>query len=196
MKWTIYCLLLLQLQACTSKPSAPDVSKIPVKLELLRFEDAFFGLDTNHLEEALNEIDRKYPGFAKDFLFNIMGTTPTTAVKDIKSFSNSYRMMYDSAKISFAKLEPIAQEVETGLKYVKYYFPNYAVPKNWSLLLVPSIVMAISLPRMHSLWDCRCIWAKLFALSNRNGPATLSRLYFKKIRARLYAGQLHQKYHR
>lgn len=137
MKWTFYCLLLLHLLACKSRPSAPDVSKIPVKLELLRFEDAFFGLDTNHLEEALNEIDRKYPGFAKDFLFNIMGTTPTTAVKDIKSFSNSYRLMYDSAKISFAQLEPIAQQVETGLKYVKYYFPNYSVPKKLVTFIGP-----------------------------------------------------------
>ena len=72
MKWTPICFLFLVFLGCKTKPSAPDVSKIPVKLNVLRFEEAFFGLDTNHLEESLNEIDRKYPGFAKDFLFNIM----------------------------------------------------------------------------------------------------------------------------
>ncbi|OYU57296.1 MAG: hypothetical protein CFE25_02210 [Chitinophagaceae bacterium BSSC1] len=123
--------------ACKSKPTAPDVSKIPVKLKVLRFEDAFFGLDTNHLEEALNELERNYPGFAKDFLFNIMGTTPTTAVNDIKSFSNSYRLMYDSAKQHFANLQPVSDQVEMGLKYVKHYFPNYKLPTNLVTFIGP-----------------------------------------------------------
>lgn len=137
MKWTPICFLFLVFLGCKTKPSAPDVSKIPVKLNVLRFEEAFFGLDTNHLEEALNEIDRKYPGFAKDFLFNIMGTTAATAVKDIKSFSSSYRLMYDSSKKHFANIQPIASQVELGLKYVKYYFPNYAVPKNLVTFIGP-----------------------------------------------------------
>ena len=137
MKWTTYFFLFFFFLACKSKPAAPDVSKIPVKLTAMRFEDAFFGLDTNHLEEALNELDRNYPGFAKDFLFNIMGTTPTNAVKDIKSFSSSYRLMYDSAKKNFANLQPIISQVETGLKYVKYYFPNYAVPKKLVTFIGP-----------------------------------------------------------
>ena len=87
MKGISYCFLILIFLACKSKPAAPDVSKIPVKLEVIRFEDAFFGLDTNHLEEALNELDRNYPGFAKDFLFKIMGTTPSNAASDIKSLA-------------------------------------------------------------------------------------------------------------
>ena len=137
MKWTPICLLLLFFVACKSKPTAPDVSKIPVKLKVLRFEDAFFGLDTNHLEEALNELERNYPGFAKDFLFNIMGTSPATAVKDIKSFGNSYRLMYDSAKQHFANFQPVVEEVELGLKYVKYYFPNYTLPTNLVTFIGP-----------------------------------------------------------
>ncbi len=137
MKWTPICLLLLFFLGCKPKPKAPDVSKIPVKLNILRFEDAFFGLDSNRLETALNELDRNYPGFAKDFLFNIMGTTPSTAVKDIKSFSNSYRLMYDSSKKIFANFQPIANQVELGLKYVKYYFPNYAIPKNLVTFIGP-----------------------------------------------------------
>ncbi|HQR92183.1 MAG: hypothetical protein B7Y15_13300 [Bacteroidetes bacterium 24-39-8] len=137
MKWIPICLLVLVFLGCKSKPQAPDVSKIPVKLNVLRFEDAFFGLDTNHLEEGLNELERNYPGFAKDFLFNIMGTTPSTAVKDIKSFTNSYRLMYDSAKKNFSNFQPVTNQVELGLKYVKYYFPNYAVPTNLVTFIGP-----------------------------------------------------------
>lgn len=137
MKGISYCFLILIFLACKSKPAAPDVSKIPVKLEVIRFEDAFFGLDTNHLEEALNELDRNYPGFAKDFLFNIMGTTPSNAASDIKSFSNSYRLMYDSVKKNFTNLQPIITQVETGLKYVSYYFPNYKVPKKLVTFIGP-----------------------------------------------------------
>ncbi len=137
MKWIPICLLLLFFLGCKTKPAAPDVSKIPVKLKVQRFEDAFFGLDSMHLEEALNELERKYPGFAKDFIFNIMGTTPTTAVADIKSFSNSYRPMYDSAKKHFANFQPVADQVEMGLKYVKYYFPNYALPTNLVTFIGP-----------------------------------------------------------
>jgi hypothetical protein len=137
MKWTPICLLLLFFLGCKLKPKAPDVSKIPVKLNLLRFEDAFFGLDSNHLEEELNQLERNYPGFAKDFLFNIMGTTPSTAVKDIQSFRNSYRLMYDSAKKNFGNLQPILAQVESGLQYVKYYFPNYDQPKNLVTFIGP-----------------------------------------------------------
>lgn len=137
MKWTPICLLLLVFVACKSKPTAPDVSKISVKLKVQRFEDAFFGLDTNHLEEALNELERNYPGFAKDFLYNIMGTSPATAVNDIKSFGNSYRLMYDSAKQHFSNFQPVADQVELGLKYVKYYFPNYTVPTNLVTFIGP-----------------------------------------------------------
>lgn len=137
MKWIPICLLIVVFLGCKSKPTPPDVSKIPVKLKVQRFEDAFFGLDTIHLEEALNQLESHYPGFAKDFLFNIMGTTPSTAVLDVKSFSNSYRLMYDSAKKHFANFQPVADQVEIGLKYVKYYFPNYAVPSNLVTFIGP-----------------------------------------------------------
>ncbi len=130
MKWTIFLISVLVLVACQHKNKPPDVSAIPVNLQVIRFEDAFFNLDTQHLEVAFEQLNNKYPGFAKDFLFNILGTTPDSAKKDALSFISSYQLLYDSAKNQYAHFQPIANDVKKGLQYVKYYFPQYPLPTN------------------------------------------------------------------
>lgn len=121
-------MMLLGLFACKRGPKTPDVSAIKVDLQVLRFEQALFALDTNHLEEGLNKLNERYPGFAKDYLFNILGTTPDSAARDTRSFLSSYRLMYDSSKLLFADFNPTRKTLVRGLQFVKYYFPKYPLP--------------------------------------------------------------------
>jgi hypothetical protein len=89
------------------------------------------------LDLGFDQLNKEYPEFTKDYLFNILGTVPDGAVKDAGSFIRSYRLLYDSAKKQFANFQPIAEEVKKGLQFVKYYFPKYPIPKNLITFIGP-----------------------------------------------------------
>jgi hypothetical protein len=126
-KFLLVCALFSVL-ACKQSPKSPDLSKVQIPMQVMRFEKAFFALDTNQLDKGLSALNQSFPGFSKDFLFNILGTTVDSAYKDSKTFIHSYQSMYDSSKLLFTNFDPISKEVLQGLKAVKYYYPKYPVP--------------------------------------------------------------------
>ncbi len=124
------CLLLA---GCTNTPSAPDVSGIKVELQVQRFEQDFFSLDTNNLPAALQQLQVKYPGFANDFVVKILGIpllpNPDTAVQNLlKRFISGYKTIKDTADKVFSSFDDIADDVKKGLKFAKHYFPQYRLP--------------------------------------------------------------------
>jgi hypothetical protein len=127
-KSVFFYVALSILFACKQGPKTPDVSGIKVNLQVIRFEQAFFSVDTNHIDEALFKLNNDYPGFTKDYLFNILGTTPDSASKDIRLFHSTYRRLFDSTKQLFSNIKPIEQALNKGLQFVKYYYPKYAIP--------------------------------------------------------------------
>jgi hypothetical protein len=126
-KFLLICIMFFQF-SCKQSPKLPDLSKVKLDVQVLHFEKAFFAMDTNHLDKSLNALNVSFPGFSKDFLFNILGTTVDSAMKDCKSFISSYGSMNDTAQIIFKDFNPISKEVVQGLKTVKYYYPKYPVP--------------------------------------------------------------------
>jgi len=128
LKRVFFLAALSVLFACKQGSKTPDVSNIKVNLQVIRFEQAFFSIDTNQIDEALTKLNNDYPGFTKDYLFNILGTTPDSASKDIRLFQNTYRRLFDSSKQLFANIKPLEQALNKSLQYVKYYYPKYAIP--------------------------------------------------------------------
>ena len=125
----VVCVVILSVFfSCKQGAKTPNVSAIKVDLQVIRFEKAFFSIDTNHIEEALRKLNNDYPGFTKDYLFNILGTTPDSASKDIRQFNNTYRRLYDSTKQLFVNTKTIQQQLVNALQFVKYYYPNYPIP--------------------------------------------------------------------
>lgn len=128
MKNFLLICLAISLFACKQSPKLPDLSQVKMELHTMRFEKAFFSMDTLQIDKGLASLNDSFPGFTKDFLFNILGTTVDSAAKDSKYFKSSYQSMYDSSKLVFTDFAVIEQEVLQGLKTVKYYFPKYPVP--------------------------------------------------------------------
>lgn len=130
----IYCLLaIFGLTSCTGN-NAPDVSHIEINLELNRFEQDFFAIDTNNIQTSFENLSQKYPSFFQDFIINILGLPikefdQATAEMVIKRFLNDYRAIKDSADKLFGPTPDFYEEVKKGLKYVKYYFPEYPLPE-------------------------------------------------------------------
>jgi len=129
-KMVIAFFLLSTLFACKNDESSPDVSHVKVDLQVQRFEQDFFALDIPNLDASLDELNRKYPAFMQDFLFNILSQPahPDTLKKDVRLFISSYQSLYDSSKKIFNNIDKEASLVKRGLQFTKHYFPTYQVP--------------------------------------------------------------------
>lgn len=121
--------LVLSLLSCNNQDATPDVTHIKVELEVQHFEDAFFSVDTTKLETSLQTLHSKYPRFTTDFLSNILELMPQKEVADLKSFYKAYQPLYKSSTAIFKKQSEEFNTVKNGLQLVKYYFPEYPLPK-------------------------------------------------------------------
>jgi hypothetical protein len=124
----------LCLVACKSGPSAPDVSGIRVDLQTQRFEQDFFNIDTNNVFNSLRTLQMKYPNFINDYIVNILGIPllpgpDTTVDRLVRKFIADYRPIKDTSDKVFGSFESISERIREGLKFAKYYFPNYRLPQ-------------------------------------------------------------------
>ena len=133
MKRIGFCLMLLLIFSSCKRKDIPDVSGIKADLQLERFDKDFFSVDTNHIDQSLQQLHQKYPGFLQDFVFNILALPPQpdsskVVEQQIVSFIKSYKPLKDSSDKLFAELGNTEKEVRRGLQFVKYYFPAYKLP--------------------------------------------------------------------
>lgn len=119
---TVLCL------SCNSAQKTPDITAIDVPLTTVRYEQSFFAIDTLRLDVSLQKLAGQEPLFTQDFLYNILATTPQTALKDVPQFMSAYQLMYKQASTQFASIKTEEAAIKEGLKYVKYYFPDYKLP--------------------------------------------------------------------
>jgi hypothetical protein len=128
-------LLLLACESNTRK-DVPDVSKIPVKLNIRRFEQDLFRLDTNNLEVPLQVLETKYGEFAQIY-FNVLlksrdkTIAPAGHVAYVRGFltHSAIRKLYDTCTTLYQPLpKTIVSDFEQAFKYYQYYFPNQKTP--------------------------------------------------------------------
>ncbi len=128
----ISAIFILFLVSCKTD-DAPDVSNIKVDLQVQRFEKDLFAVDTNQLQQGLEQVAKKYPIFFSDFTGNILGLPPLSespeAYTALRSFISSFRPIKDSTDKIFTDFDETAEEVKKGLQYVKHYFPEYPLPR-------------------------------------------------------------------
>jgi hypothetical protein len=119
------------LYSCKGSNDKPDVSRIPVKLETLRFEQDLFALDTNNIGPSLQALQQKYPGFLQDFMNNILGIQPADSqfAYALKKFLADFKPVKQSSDQQFRDFSRYSNEVKTMLQYTKHYFPEYALPE-------------------------------------------------------------------
>lgn len=130
--FSLYLLIILIISSCKGK-NIPDVSGIKADLQLQRFDKDFFSVDTNHIDQSLQQLHQKYPSFLQDFVFNILAlpSQPDSSgavEQEVKAFIHSYLPLKDSAEKVFTNIQATQNEVKRGLQFVKYYFPSYKLP--------------------------------------------------------------------
>jgi hypothetical protein len=138
--WFFLLATALILASCNDNKD-PDVSDVKVDLQVQRFEQDFFAIDTNNVVASLDKLQHKYPSFLNDFLVNILGMSiaggDTSAVMVVKRFIADYRSIKDSVDKKFKSIDDIEKEVKRGLQYVKHYFPVYNAPQKLITFIGP-----------------------------------------------------------
>jgi hypothetical protein len=133
MKKTGFALLLVVTLFGCRDNDIPDVSDININLQVKRFEQDFFAMDTVNLMASLQQLSTNYPVFLNDFLYKILELPPVTDTSLqvqalIKKFITDYRPIKDSADRLFKNFEKPLNDIREGLQFVKYYFPHYNPP--------------------------------------------------------------------
>ena len=129
----LVAVIMLSAGWCSCRNNkAPDVSGIKVPLTVKRFEKDFFAIDSNNIAAQLDAVIAKYPSFGEVFMANVLGVNPRwggdTTANYVKGFLNAYRPVMDSAEKVFSDFSPYEKQIQKGLQYTKYYFPQYKVP--------------------------------------------------------------------
>ena len=129
MKNTTIFLLVLFLLSCKNEKGIPDVSGIQAGVQVERFDQDFFALDTNNLGNGLTQLSQKYPEMTPLFLQYILGLDNENVLGGVKAFLRLSRPIRDTINTVFKSTADIQQDFQQAFKYVKYYFPDYGIPK-------------------------------------------------------------------
>jgi hypothetical protein len=118
--------------SCNSNEKAPDVSDIKIDLVTERFERSLFDTSQNNLASYLLKLQSNAPSFTTTFITRILNADPSWPTDSISGYVNgfirAYRPVYDSAEKLFKDFGKYEKQINNGLQYVKYYFPQYKVP--------------------------------------------------------------------
>ena len=138
--------IIVLVFGCNNK-NAPDVSHIRADVQIDRFEKDFFAIDTANLAEGLAQLRNGYPNFYPTFMRDILQVNPadTSSFPVIKTIINSYRTFNDSIQLKYQNIDWLKHELSYSFKYVKYYFPDYKIPRVITFLGTldaPGVVLA------------------------------------------------------
>jgi len=126
-------LLCKALAGCNNGDNIPDVSAIKVTLQVKRFDKDLFALDSNQLPAQWPSVASKYPAFAPVFLRSVLGLgpqadSPRLAYGELRHFITQNQVLEDSVQAKFGDFSKQQQELQNDFRYIKYYYPDYAIP--------------------------------------------------------------------
>lgn len=129
--------LTLAFTACRESPTInrPDVSNIDLTIQIERFDQQLATLAPNDVSLFNRSSQEVYPAFYPDYMREILevGDPKDTAYiqdilpriiqrKEFKDLANSVTEKYPNLKQQEA-------ELTQAFKYIKYYFPDYKIPR-------------------------------------------------------------------
>lgn len=140
------------LSACRLSHNGPDVSSVVVDSRIVRFDQAFFSLDSNQMKAGLFQLNQDYPWFLNDFTVNILGAGPlsdtsVTSFGVCRRFLTSYLVVKDSVSALYGKMTELETNLKSGLQHFRYYFPNYALPQKNVSFIGPFDAPGVALTR-------------------------------------------------
>ena len=131
-----YGLILLALVSCNSAPQDPAMNAPTPRLTEIRFDSAFFAMDSLHFESDLAKLVQQYPQFSEDYFNRILMLSSKKETKKILAFYKAYRPIYQATtKVQASK--KATPELEAAFKRFHFYFPTYTLPKQLIYFIGP-----------------------------------------------------------
>lgn len=128
--------VLFFLSSCANKKKLPDISNIPISINIDRFEQALFTLDSTDMISGIEKLRKEYPIFFELYIEQLLGigqlndTAKTYQVKLAQFASNpNIKALYDSCTQRYPKLDFLEQQLTQAFKYNAYYFPDDQPPR-------------------------------------------------------------------
>jgi len=146
----LFLVVVVLLYSCGNGTKTPDVSGITVTLPVERFDQAFFAVDTNNIAPSLHNLAERYPYFTNDFVVNILGVEPLndtsfSSFVACRNFISTYASLKDSLEPKFRDLSWLQDQLQQSFRFIKYYFPNYQLPKRAVTYIGPFDAPAVAL---------------------------------------------------
>jgi hypothetical protein len=121
--------IILFLFSCSDDNKGPDVSNIKLDVQVERFDKDLFSIDTVGIEKGLSALNTKNPELFHIFIYRILGLNDPLQSAEVVRFIRQNKFLADSANKTFENINDIKKELEQAFRYVKYYYPDYKVPK-------------------------------------------------------------------
>ncbi len=133
MKNLIPVFFIVALASCNNDQNAPDVSGIKIDLNVQRFEQDFFAIDSNNTKTGLTPLQNKYPVFLPLFVNHVLGLGPFVDSNQLlfegtKRFLHLNKPVYEKSQELFKNFHRVKEQLVDGFRYVKFYYPTYQIP--------------------------------------------------------------------
>ena len=135
-QWLLPVLILMCCVSACKHKNVPDVSHIAVNVQIDRFDQALYKLDTNNIQSGLQQLANAYPAFLPAYIEHIMNFGPysdSSKLIQLQSrmlVSNAdFRVLQDSINAHFPNLEPLEKDLAQSFRYIKYYIPSFPLPQ-------------------------------------------------------------------
>ena len=92
----LYGLMGLALAGCSSPTQDPAQLGPTPRLTEIRFDSAFFAMDSLHFESDLAKLVQQYPQFSEDYFNRILMLSPKKESKKIGAFYKAYLPIYQA----------------------------------------------------------------------------------------------------
>jgi gliding motility-associated lipoprotein GldB len=119
MRVHLYCLILYCFfLSCDNKNKTEGIiSKIPLEIEVERFDKVFFETDPKDLDKIKKEFPFFFPVENEDGVWLNRMQDPL------------WRELYTEVEKKYANFEPVQIQLKKLFKHIKYYFPKTKAPK-------------------------------------------------------------------
>jgi len=146
------------LNSCTKNRLKVNVSRIHLKIEILRFEQDLFNIDLMRISDEIPGLKEKYGDFFTLFnrVINIGQPDSPTYPEYLKAFITDpvNNQVYNKLLEVYPDVDEIKEKLTSAFKHYRYYFPEKVTPDVYTFisgfnnsLIIDSTILGIGLDR-------------------------------------------------
>ncbi len=104
-----------------------------IDIQLTRLEDDFFAASS---AEDFKFLFEKHPEFTSQYLEAGLYSDQDSLINDLLVLhqDSAMRVLYDSVRLEFRDFSQIEKDLENAFKAIKYYFPEFQIPKVYTFV--------------------------------------------------------------